>query len=443
MRFSAVYPLMLFVALTLTGCSATSGTFSPAAGRQTPSSAMAAADTTAPPAAEKGTLAPAVGFLAAGTGTMAPDSADPTIAAIQSVIQKANQEQQDAFTKNDPTIMKDTATSSYYNQLVQTNSDMANGGVSAIKLLGIDWGQVSLTNPTSATATTFETWQTTYGDGTSDQAREQNVYTLVQQQGTWLIQANGHPNSDSSQPGGSPATSPSRPTAPTSPSGPPATGQDTSHNWSGYAATSGTFTTVTGTWTVPNPQSSTGPATGATWVGIGGANTRDLIQAGTEETVTSSGNAQYDGWIEMLPQVSQPVQFAVHPGDSVTVSISQQGSGQWLIQMTNNTTTETYQTTVQYASSLSSAEWVEEAPVAGRRLAQIDNFGTIQFSRGTATENGKSVTIAGAGAKPITMIGPGGGVIVTTSVLTPDGQGFSVTESASAPAVGSRPGAGS
>src|SRR5205807_5356173 len=60
-------------------------------------------------------------------------------------------------------------------------------------------------------------------------------------------------------------------------------GQNTSHNWSGYAATSGTYTGVTGTWTVPAPGINSAPGVGATWVGIGGVSSHDLIPAGTQD----------------------------------------------------------------------------------------------------------------------------------------------------------------
>ncbi len=416
MRVTSVYTLVLFVALALAGCS---------------------------PAASATGSTPGQTAGATPTSGSQATSSDPTVAAIQAVIQKADQEQQDAFTKNDPTLMQDTATTAYYNQLVQINSQMANSGVTAIKLIKIEWGQTSLTNQTTAQATTFETWQTSYNDGSTDQSRELNVYTLVQQQGAWKIQADDHPNSTSGSSGGSPASGPSGSPPPSSPTAAvppavstPASQASTSRNWSGYAATSGTFSAVTGTWTVPQMLSSGSFGTDATWVGIGGVNSRDLIQAGTEETTVASGTVQWDAWIEALPQASRQVRFAVKPGDSVTVSISQQGSGQWLIQFNNNTTGESYQTTVQYQSSLSSAEWIEEAPSAGgrggTRVLPLDNFGTVQFSGGSAVQNGKTVTIAQSGAQPIALVDVTGNTLVTPSVLTADGRGFTVTRSGSA-----------
>jgi hypothetical protein len=390
---------------------------------------------------------------------------DPNAAAIKAVIQKANQEQVSAFAKSDPTVMKDTATTSYYNQLVQINRDLSDNGVAAIKLVRLEWGPITIQSPSAAQATTFETWQTNYSDGSTDQNRDRNVYTLVQEGGAWKIQTDDHPDSDLGS-GTSPTAPNPDPSAPTSPSTttPPAPRVPggrcgTSHNWSGYAATGGTFTSVTGTWTVPQsagvptPTSGSGTSTrsgrfggnvasGATWVGIGGVNSRDLIQAGTEDTSAGSGRVHYDAWIEMLPRASHPIQLTVSPGDSITVTIGQQANDQWQIAFKNNTTGETYQTTVTYQSSLSSAEWVEEAPSAGRSVLPLDNFGTVQFTNGSATENGKTVTISGAGAKPITMIDSRGSPIATTSSLGGDGSSFTVTRvtpSASASAAPTSP----
>jgi hypothetical protein len=374
----------------------------------------------------------------AATPSGATTPSDATVAAIKAVIEKANQEQQDAFAKNDPTLMKDTATSGYYNEMVKTNSDLANGGVSSFKLVKIEWGPISLTDTTTAQATTYETWQTHYKDGSTDQSRQQNNYTLVMENGNWKIQSDDQPNSNPSLPPGSAAVTPSRPHTPGSPSTPipPASSPtliptDVSRNWAGYAATSGTFTGVTGTWTVPDSQGSGGLASGATWVGIGGVHSRDLIQAGTQEITDGAGTVHYEAWIEMLPSPSRQVPFSVSPGDSVTVDISNQGADQWLIKFKNNSTGESYQTTVQYASSRSSAEWIEEAPSAGRRVLPIDNFGSIQFSGGMTVQNGQSVTIARSGAQPITLAGAGG-TIASPSALTPDGQGFTVTQTGAA-----------
>src|SRR5581483_8886647 len=145
----------------------------------------------------------------------------------------------------------------------------------------------------------------------------------------------------------------------------------------------------------------------AVWVGIGGVRSRDLIQAGTEEEVTPSGAFRDSAWIETLPQVSRTVPLVVHPGDSVSVSISQSGPDTWDVSFTNNTSGQTYQQTVTYHSSLSSAEWVIEAPSGRGGIAPLDNFGRVQITSAAAVKDGASVSLADAGAQPITMINGG------------------------------------
>jgi hypothetical protein len=145
----------------------------------------------------------------------------------------------------------------------------------------------------------------------------------------------------------------------------------------------------------------------------------------------------------MLPRASRPVPLRVHAGDSITVSISEQSTDEWLIAFSNNTTGQTYQQTQQYTSSHSSAEWVEEAPSAGGRggVLPLSNFGTIQFSEGSAVKDGQTVSIASSGARAITMVGSNDKALATPSQLGSDGDSFSVDRSdvpAAAPGPGTR-----
>ncbi len=363
--------------------------------------------------------------LAASGPADTKDVTDPADeAAIKLVIERANNLQAEAFAKNDPTLMRDTAMEEYYQELVRINQGMAEEGVSAIKLLKLEWGDISVSGST-AQATTFETWRTDYKDGTGDQERDRNVYTLVREGGGWKIQSDAHPDSRLDQPAGQATTGPTGPAPSPSPFQRPAsTGK--SHNWSGYSATGGKFTGVSATWTVPQPGPSSFAADAA-WVGIGGVRSRDLIQAGTEQTVLPNGRVSYQAWIEKLPQVSRPVQLRISPGDSVTVSITEQQDNVWLISMKNNTTGQTFQTTEDYTSSHSSAEWVQEAPSGRRGIINLSNFGTLKFTDASATKDGKKVTIAGAGGRPITMIDRNDQPIAEPSALGEDGASFSVT----------------
>ncbi|HEY3118270.1 MAG TPA: G1 family glutamic endopeptidase, partial [Chloroflexota bacterium] len=290
---------------------------------------------------------------------VAPSGTDQ--AAIQDVILRGNHEQEQAIATRDASAMQDTAVSAYYQEMAKINQDMLDQGIVRIALASLDWGDIAFNVDGTATATTWETWITEFADGGTDQSRDRNVYTLVQQDGVWKIQTDDHPDDVLSSPVGIRPTAPSTP----APQVPPAVispqGRGTSANWAGYAATQGTFTSVSGTWTVPQPAMDGTQGADATWVGIGGEHSRDLIQAGTEAAVSSGNRVRYYAWIEMLPDYSKPVPLAVHPGDSVTVSLAQQEPGSWLISFNNHTTGATFNRTVQYQSSLSSAEWIEEA----------------------------------------------------------------------------------
>jgi hypothetical protein len=158
----------------------------------------------------------------------------------------------------------------------------------------------------------------------------------------------------------------------------------------------------------------------ATWAGIGGATTTDLIQAGTQ-AVVDNGVVQYSAWTETLPQASQTVPLTVNAGDTITVSITEQSS------IVDATSGGTYSGNVTYASSGSSAEWIEEAPSSGRGVVLLDRFGTVQFTNASAVDNQQTVTAAAAGATPVTMINGSGVQLATPSALGTGGASFSVT----------------
>jgi hypothetical protein len=130
----------------------------------------------------------------------------------------------------------------------------------------------------------------------------------------------------------------------------------------------------------------------------------------------------------------------VTSGDSVTVTITQQTGNDWLIAMKNNTTGGTYNITVQYSSSNSSAEWVQEAPSIGRGLIPLDQFGSVQFSRASAVRDGKAMSLSALGAKAITMTNGQGQAVAQPSAIASDGSSFTVarTDATSTPTSGGR-----
>lgn len=209
-----------------------------------------------------------------------------------------------------------------------------------------------------------------------------------------------------------------------------ATNSASSKNWAGYSATTGSFTAVSGTWTIPNVPNNNTIAADATWVGIGGISSQDLIQTGTE-AIQQSGQTVYQAWYELLPSGSVVVPLTVNPGDSISASITQQTPGQWNISLTDNTAQQNYQTTVQYNSSLSSAEWIEEMPSSNFGYLPLDNFGAMNFTNALTTQNGTSVNLRQVGAQPMAILDANNQPLANTSVIGPDGASFSVTRTTS------------
>lgn len=209
-------------------------------------------------------------------------------------------------------------------------------------------------------------------------------------------------------------------------------GTTSSLNWSGYAVTPGSgITAVDSTFTVPSAGLDP-PGFAATWTGIGGYNTSDLIQAGIEEDSFPNnpllGN-QYQAWYEILPASETPISnctgdasCTVTPGDSVTVDIHNVSGDTWSVSLTD-AGKWSWSQNITYSSSESSAEWILEAPtlVAQTLLA---NVGTVPFGP-TSTYTDGSGTHTIAAGNP-TQIDLGTGVVneATPSSLASDGESF-------------------
>ena len=135
-----------------------------------------------------------------------------------------------------------------------------------------------------------------------------------------------------------------------------------STNWSGYAvSTGGQVTHIEATWVVPTVDpSSPKPAYSSTWIGIGGYSDSSLIQAGTEQDVGLSGNANYYAWYELLPAYEISL-FSVSAGDTINASITYGGSSVWTITLSDQTSGRNTSFAVSYQSTFSSADWIHEA----------------------------------------------------------------------------------
>ncbi|HEX5403260.1 MAG TPA: G1 family glutamic endopeptidase [Pseudonocardiaceae bacterium] len=165
-----------------------------------------------------------------------------------------------------------------------------------------------------------------------------------------------------------------------------------SSNWSGYAKT-GTFTSAVGHWTVPTV-SGTGSHFSSQWVGIDGFNNSNLIQTGTETDV-QSGRATYDAWWEILPAPETVITgMTIHPGDSMTGTVSKVSGTTWNIKLTDNTTGVTFNSNKTYGGAGTSAEWIEEATEVGGRIGTPPRFSTFSFTGLTANGANPNLTTA-------------------------------------------------
>jgi hypothetical protein len=213
-------------------------------------------------------------------------------------------------------------------------------------------------------------------------------------------------------------------------------GTTSSLNWSGYAVTPGSgITGVASTFTVPTA-GLVPPGFSATWTGVGGYTSSDLIQAGVSENSLPSNpltGDQYGAWYEILPASETPLSnctgntaCTVKPGDVVTVDIDQTSPGQWNVSLSDPAEGWTFAKSLAYASSGSSAEWILEAPTVDVQTIPA-NTGTTSFGpTSTYTDATGTHTIAAGNPTTIDM-GPGIGINeATPSALAADGQSFNV-----------------
>jgi hypothetical protein len=164
-------------------------------------------------------------------------------------------------------------------------------------------------------------------------------------------------------------------------------------NWAGYvdAPPSGTRVTAVATsFIVPTISSDFPPGISSTWAGIGGSTTDDLIQAGVAENSppTPLTGPLYEAWYELLPDYETPLtncrgnkDCSVNGGDHMQVSITQTGANLWHIHMTD-VGHWTWDKTVRYASSGSSAEWIAEASAILGQPMTYGDLTTTQFTYG-------------------------------------------------------------
>jgi hypothetical protein len=125
----------------------------------------------------------------AGTGAMT-FADDSQVAALQQVVQHSNDEQIQAIATSNPSLVADTVTGDYAQQLVASLRSMLDVHVSSISLVSLQWGPVTVAaDGASATVTTYETWHVDSAAGSVDDEPTRNDYALVIDNGVWKIKS--------------------------------------------------------------------------------------------------------------------------------------------------------------------------------------------------------------------------------------------------------------
>jgi Peptidase A4 family len=215
-----------------------------------------------------------------------------------------------------------------------------------------------------------------------------------------------------------------------------------STNWFGYnqgtLGDGGTlFHSVTADWTVPaaSPHASHQAESSATWIGVGGGcldagcalSDATLIQTGTEQDVDSSAHSSYSAWWELVPAPSVTINgMRVSPGDHMHASIAETVplSELWTITLQDLTKHETFATTVPYASTHSTAEWIDETPLAiglsGTGQTSLPKLTETPFDHATVNGQPAHLTVA----QSIQLVDGTGAVIGRPSAPDAEADGF-------------------
>ncbi|WP_243638952.1 G1 family glutamic endopeptidase [Streptacidiphilus pinicola] len=152
--------------------------------------------------------------------------------------------------------------------------------------------------------------------------------------------------------------------------------------WGGYVAQGSGFQSISGSWTMPQVTCNSSNDLFAPWVGIDGYGSQTVEQTGVQVDC-SSGSPVLSPWYEMYPAAPVYWNDAVSAGDSMTGSVTTDGSGTYTLTLTDNTAGWTENTQQQLDAQDVSAEAVIESP-----SGSYPSFNELDFSG--VTVNGQS-----------------------------------------------------
>jgi hypothetical protein len=207
-------------------------------------------------------------------------------------------------------------------------------------------------------------------------------------------------------------------------------GEVESTNWSGYAATTGTYTSASASWTQPAGKCTSGDQYAAFWVGLDGYSSDTVEQTGSEVDCIGR-TAEYYAWYEAYPSASVNYTNTVKAGDQFTATVTYVSGDEFSLYIDDVTEGWSHTTDVDVSGAArSSAEVIAEAPccTAFGGILPLTDFGTVNFADSTVTPtSGSSEAIGSApGVTEIIMVDNSGRDKDTVSSLS-DGENFSCT----------------
>jgi hypothetical protein len=231
-----------------------------------------------------------------------------------------------------------------------------------------------------------------------------------------------------------------------------------SPNWAGYVAT-GTagspvsYTSVTGTWTVPPATCSdklAASGSSTAWVGLGGYTTKFQEEVGTDSNCNAQDQPIYYAWFELVPNISFKVfpttTDKVSPGDTITGLVKSLSIRFVLLQIHDQTAGWTFSRTIDYGQQdITSAEWIVAAPAQCLYFvcsqANLTNFGALTMRNvSVTTSSGTTGTLNDSDWRviPIQLV-PGPTLVPNLSQSDPDAATSQGKQTAASPA-GASPG---
>jgi hypothetical protein len=117
-----------------------------------------------------------------------PTDDSSATAAIQQSIQSFNDTFTQAIANQDASMMADAVVGDISQSVVQNTQGNLDAGMVGVELQSVDWGKINVSG-TTASAADNENWSVTFADGTTGTQSISVTYSLVLDNGTWMIKS--------------------------------------------------------------------------------------------------------------------------------------------------------------------------------------------------------------------------------------------------------------